>query len=154
MTEDLVRAEREAAYEYYKQILDGQNPEPPTHIEERLNDLSDDKKYTFWMDKIVGVGARGKDYFFGKVVDEMYMTPSHSKEERRIIFAQPVCKDFKGIKTFEAFSRRSRRPVLLIRGNVIAIASSAQQITEDDELRDKIRYSIDTASRLRNSRKS
>ena len=110
--EKIIDKARKTIYGYYQDILSNiSKRDIPIKLIRGLENISDEKNYIFWKDSIIDEDFEGVDYFFGKIMGEMHMTAANSREEYRIILAQPNYQNFKGIKTFEDFTGRLDRKV-------------------------------------------
>lgn len=145
----MINQGREAAYAHYRKILDhilsdgiGED------LEIALADSCDKKRYIFWKGRIMDAEFIGTNYFLGKIMQKTFITPSDSRIEYQLVAALPKVGDFEGILPFEEFSNRFERHLIVGRKKFIVMADSLKEITTNPELMCRVRYAIDTYSRL------
>jgi len=145
---DLIQGARENVYLYYRQILEEKNPQHPKGVEGKLQKMSGEE-YILWIGKIIDPKFQGRNYFFGKIIDKIFLTPEDSQTEYPIILALSEIKEFQGIKNFEAFTNRPRRHLMVDLDHIIIESDSISNLREDNRLLKAIQYAVNTLSRLK-----
>lgn len=144
--QELIESAREQVYYTYKLILQAQPALPISEdLEAKLRSL---QGMAFWRGRIDEYDSQRRNYFLGKLQKTFTTAPSNSSEEYRVALALPQAADFEGIKTFENYTGKGKRSLMVGEKKVIVITNSIEEMKRDKTLMAQLRAAHDIYSKI------